>query len=253
MQRKSVRFSFDEILDTETDAAAGILVSPPPVRESDSRDSSFSSSPDIPAAKTLSHNDSLDMESGCGKMSSIVELHANADNIDQLISKRELPPAVEPEAPPSPMRMDSAMSAMSDLTEDPGAERSIEFATEVSNSTANTGGSPRPMRVSSSEALQIGFMLSQQESEFGTNMYESLEAADEPEIQRLTTEGGMSTDEALLTIFQRKYMPHLYNNTTTSSSNTSSANSSSTGQNSAAHGMQPPPMPMQGRQQVHLL
>jgi hypothetical protein len=39
------------------------------------------------------------------------------------------------------------------------------------------------------QALEIGMLLSQQEAQFGINMYDSLTPADEPEIENLTTLG----------------------------------------------------------------
>jgi hypothetical protein len=58
--------------------------------------------------------------------------------------------------------------------------------------------------MSSCDALQIGLMLSQQEIEFGVNMYDSLEDSDEPAIRRLVAQG-YSNDEAVLEIFNRKF------------------------------------------------
>lgn len=71
------------------------------------------------------------------------------------------------------------------------------------------------------QALEIGMLLSQQESQFGINMYDSLTPADEPEIANLTNLGidlylihcimfiqlplGYSSDEAILMIFERRY------------------------------------------------
>lgn len=61
-------------------------------------------------------------------------------------------------------------------------------------------------RMKAHEALQIGLILSQQEQEFGTNMYQALTPEDEPEIERLNSMG-FSTEEAILKIFRRKYQP----------------------------------------------
>jgi hypothetical protein len=58
--------------------------------------------------------------------------------------------------------------------------------------------------MSAADALQIGILLSQQENEFGTNMYESLKPADEEELLRLVN-NGMSSHEAALQIFQKKF------------------------------------------------
>eukprot|EP01038_Epipyxis_sp_PR26KG_P005568 gene5568-7691_t len=56
------------------------------------------------------------------------------------------------------------------------------------------------------EALEFGLLLSQQENEYGINMYDFLTPADEPEINRLAGLG-YTTDEAILIIFERHYPP----------------------------------------------
>jgi hypothetical protein len=68
--------------------------------------------------------------------------------------------------------------------------------------------SKNPYRMKAHEALQIGLILSQQEQQFGTNMYQSLTPSDEPEIERLNSLG-FSTEEAILKIFQKRYQPDL--------------------------------------------
>lgn len=69
--------------------------------------------------------------------------------------------------------------------------------------SASQQGTPL-LRMTSSDALQIGLLLSQQEAEFGVNMYDSLENADENTIRRLVAQG-YTNDEAVLEIFNRKY------------------------------------------------
>ena len=73
---------------------------------------------------------------------------------------------------------------------------------------AENASSQSPFRMTAHEALQIGLILSQQEQQFGTNMYQSLAPEDEPEIERLNS-AGFSTEEAILRIFQKKYQPEL--------------------------------------------
>jgi hypothetical protein len=73
-----------------------------------------------------------------------------------------------------------------------------------SPSSGRGGGGEPLLRMSSSECLQIGLMLSQQEAEFGTNMYDSLEEADEAMIRRLVARG-LTNDEAVLEIFELKF------------------------------------------------
>lgn len=57
----------------------------------------------------------------------------------------------------------------------------------------------------SSEALQIGLLLSQQEAAYGTNMYESLQPSDAKEIKELIALG-KSVDAAVMLIFQHRYV-----------------------------------------------
>ena len=73
---------------------------------------------------------------------------------------------------------------------------------------AENASAQSPFRMTAHEALQIGLILSQQEQQFGTNMYQSLAPEDEPEIERLNSTG-FSTEEAILRIFQKKYQPEL--------------------------------------------
>jgi hypothetical protein len=68
----------------------------------------------------------------------------------------------------------------------------------------STDSPPRIGRVSSTDALQLGLLLAQQESQFGTNMYESLTTNDEDELHRIKG-SGLTTDQAALDIFRRKY------------------------------------------------
>lgn len=66
-----------------------------------------------------------------------------------------------------------------------------------------------PYRMKAHEALQIGLILSQQEQQFGTNMYQALRPEDEPEIEQLNSMG-YSTEEAILKIFQKRFQPDLH-------------------------------------------
>lgn len=54
------------------------------------------------------------------------------------------------------------------------------------------------------EALRIGILVSEQDAEFGTNMYQTISVQDEPEIMRLISMG-YSTDDAVYVIFSRTY------------------------------------------------
>jgi hypothetical protein len=74
------------------------------------------------------------------------------------------------------------------------------------NVQTNDSAKPQNMRhIYAHEALQIGLILSQQEQEFGTNMYQSLTPEDEPEIERLNALG-FSAEEAILHIFDGRFI-----------------------------------------------
>lgn len=59
-------------------------------------------------------------------------------------------------------------------------------------------------RMSSDDALQLALLLSEQESRYGVNMYDSLQTTDEPEIQQLMVHEGKTMEEAVLEVFNRK-------------------------------------------------
>lgn len=59
-------------------------------------------------------------------------------------------------------------------------------------------------RLRSTNALQIGLQLSQQEAAFGTNMYESLRRSDAKELRALMDQG-IAVDDAVAAIFRRRY------------------------------------------------
>jgi hypothetical protein len=61
------------------------------------------------------------------------------------------------------------------------------------------------LRMSSTEAIQIGIMLSDQEKTYGTNMYESLTKDDEPLVENYV-KSGYTTEEAILMVFEDKYV-----------------------------------------------
>lgn len=54
------------------------------------------------------------------------------------------------------------------------------------------------------DAVAVALLLSEQEASFGTNMFDSLTVADDVEMDRLRS-AGLSTHDAALSIFQRKY------------------------------------------------
>jgi hypothetical protein len=60
------------------------------------------------------------------------------------------------------------------------------------------------LRMSSTEAIQIGIMLADQEKKYGTNMYESLTKEDEPLVEN-HVKNGYTTEEAILMVFEDKY------------------------------------------------
>jgi hypothetical protein len=59
-------------------------------------------------------------------------------------------------------------------------------------------------KIKSTDALQLGLLLSQQEKEYGVNMYESLQPDDEIEMERLMKDKGLNAKDAALEIFNRK-------------------------------------------------
>lgn len=60
-------------------------------------------------------------------------------------------------------------------------------------------------RMNSRDSMEIALKLSEQDAQYGTNMHDSLTAADEPEIEKLTR-NGFQEHEALLEIFNRKFV-----------------------------------------------
>lgn len=56
------------------------------------------------------------------------------------------------------------------------------------------------------EAVHMALLLSQQEAEFGVNMYDSLRPADERELQSLTGMG-YTNEQAVLFIFEKRFPP----------------------------------------------
>jgi hypothetical protein len=120
--------------------------------------------------------------------------HASPVVIAQRRGSKDLP-ALSPPAPRAPPAADHRHNDMM-------------YRPPDSPEPSPTKGGPRTpqpiLRMSSCDALQIGLLLSQQEAEFGTNMYDSLEDSDEPSIRRLVAQG-YSNDEAVLEIFNMKF------------------------------------------------
>lgn len=59
------------------------------------------------------------------------------------------------------------------------------------------------VRDADEQALRIAMLVSEQEAEFGLNMYQVLEDKDEPEVQQLVNRG-FTVDEAILWLFEKK-------------------------------------------------
>ncbi len=75
--------------------------------------------------------------------------------------------------------------------------------------TDENRGLPVALRVDklekkSSDALQTGLLLAQQEEKFGTNMFDSITTEDEPELNRLLAMG-LTSEEAALQLFNKKF------------------------------------------------
>ena len=77
----------------------------------------------------------------------------------------------------------------------------------------------------------MAVLLSQQESECGTNMMEALTPADEPEIARLMRQQGLARSDAMLAIFNYRHPPR----------NTSAAGGNGNG-NGGGRGQAPYPL-----------
>jgi hypothetical protein len=77
----------------------------------------------------------------------------------------------------------------------------------------NTALSPRSMSrsnmlstLSDGEAMQMALLLSQQEAEFGVNMYDALRPQDEADLQGLIA-SGYTNEQAVLCLFERRFVP----------------------------------------------
>lgn len=78
-----------------------------------------------------------------------------------------------------------------------------EYAPAKSHNSIRRKGSD--LRMSSTEALQLGMLLAEQEKRFGANMYETLQKEDEPMVQEYVSKG-YTTEEAILLIFEDRYI-----------------------------------------------
>jgi hypothetical protein len=85
----------------------------------------------------------------------------------------------------------------------PNSPRESALRIEVKPDTPKKEKGPK--RLNSSEAIQLAMMLSEQESLYGANMYDSLQPEDDAEIQAMIAQG-MSMEEAVLGVFERKFI-----------------------------------------------
>lgn len=115
--------------------------------------------------------------------SAVMYWNEDEEDLDKLLDKTISPLN-------SPMASDGTVSPVPD---------------HVSNREPTETNKPS-LRMTSTEALQIGFILSEQEKLYGTNMYESLQAADEVEIAKYVAKG-FTSEEAIMRIFEKKYVP----------------------------------------------
>lgn len=89
--------------------------------------------------------------------------------------------------------------------------RSYDTMNTMTNTIANQRQSTNYNNNSNAEfEMERAMIVTQQEREYGTNMYDSKTPADEPEIHSLMGQG-YSYDEALLLIFERRYKPQAMN------------------------------------------
>lgn len=113
--------------------------------------------------------------------------------------QRPAPSGIASARPPNPALKQPAPSPA------PADRRQQDMMQPAPSPDGKEPRSPQPLlRLSSCDALQIGLLLSQQEEEFGVNMYDSLENSDESTIRRLVQQG-YSNDEAVLEIFNMKF------------------------------------------------
>lgn len=91
----------------------------------------------------------------------------------------------------------------------PGSHDVNKPSTTSSSTTAASTSTPQKQqnmtRLTSAEAMHLAMLLSEQEAQYGINMYDSLQASDEPEIQRYMAQG-FSMEEAVYAIFDRKFV-----------------------------------------------
>lgn len=100
-----------------------------------------------------------------------------------------------------PVRMQSPLIPnLVDILTKQGVENNNQT---VLQSTSTSSKAPLN-RLKSSDALQLGLLLSQQETEYGINMYESLQPEDEQEMERLVRSQQITPKEAILEIFNKK-------------------------------------------------
>lgn len=61
--------------------------------------------------------------------------------------------------------------------------------------------------LSDHEAMHMALLLSQQENDFGINMYDAIRPQDEAELQSLIA-SGYTNEQAVLYLFEKRYVPH---------------------------------------------
>lgn len=77
---------------------------------------------------------------------------------------------------------------------------------DIGSVISNISAASRQSHFGETDRLLMNLLLTQQKTRYGVNMYESLENADEPLIERYMNKG-MSLDQAVLKVFERKFGP----------------------------------------------
>ena len=141
-------------------------------------------------------NIELGIKSSSGDSGDVMYLSEGIENLDKLVehSNKSTSASIL-------QQMQSAIGAEVD-----GHENHAKTTAAVVDSNSNTNGDNSSISMTSIEALQIGLILSEQEKMYGTNMYESLQPSDEAQIARYVAKG-YTAEEAIMRIFEKKFVP----------------------------------------------
>ncbi len=162
-----------------------------------------------PTLLPLEHDSSLDESENTAVFTAvnrndITYLDESEDNLDAMLSSSSSCTAL----PAGPRLGDGPALRLDAESKDDIVYHHSTQPSPVVPAPAATAAPPpsaSSLRMTSAEALQIGMILAEQERRFGTNMYISLQPEDEPKIDKYIGRG-YTTEEAILRIFEKKYM-----------------------------------------------